>query len=121
MSASDAATSGAGGAGAGAGAAAATEPVVVGEVQPTKYAPHNWEGDFSEHDIRCLEFFRKYLCERTVSIIDNYEGAVRMLEERGAEMGLECERLNVRVRRMCTIPFVCHRSVPCATDDAQGA
>ena len=120
MSASDAATSGAGGAGAGAGAAA-TEPVVVGEVQPTKYAPHTWEGDFSEHDIRCLEFFRKYLCERTVSIIDNYEGAVRMLEERGAEMGLECERLNVRVRRMCTIPFVCHRSVPCPTDDAKGA
>lgn len=97
------------GAGSGAGAGAKPtpgKPVAANGTSfaPSKYVPHKWPSTFSEHDVHCLEFFRKYLCERTVSSIDNYAGAVAMLVERATAMGLTHEILDVRVLCGAALP-----------------
>ena len=97
------------GAGAGAGAGAKPTPAKPAASNgathpPSKYVPHKWPSTYSEHDVHCLEFFRKYLCERTVSSIDNYAGAVAMLVERATTMGLTHEILDVRAVSTPRVP-----------------
>lgn len=62
----------------------------------SKYKPCVWDSSLDSQDVACLEWFREYLCENTVTALHNYAGSVLMLQQRAKRMGLDCEVFTVR-------------------------